>query len=122
MKYAYFIISMGACAILRATPWLKGHSLENCLGINIFNYSSEILRTILLRGVGHIPSESLQLSDWTKHAEEHSRLCRAIHIVDVLLPIFILLPCCLIALLFFEKNRILTHKTVKCFFIRCRAQ
>jgi hypothetical protein len=96
MKYACFITSMGACAILRATSWLKGHSLENCLGMNTLNYSSEILRTILLQGVGHIPSESLHLSEWTKHAKEHSRLCRDVlrqyfHFISFLFNLFIIL-------------------------------
>jgi hypothetical protein len=60
---------MRACAILRATPWLKGHYLENYFGMNTFKCSSGILRTILLRDGGHIPSESLHLSEWTKLAE-----------------------------------------------------
>jgi uncharacterized protein YqhQ len=97
---------MGACAILRATPWLKGHSLENYLGMNTFNYSSEILRTILLRGVGHIPSETLHLSEWTKLAE-YSILVFVVLFTSLIFNcgIFILLPCCLIALLTFQQKR-----------------
>jgi uncharacterized protein YqhQ len=96
---------MGAYAILRATPWLRGHYVENYLRMNTFNYSSEILRTILLRGVGHIPSESLHLSEWTKLAEE-SIFVFVVLFVSLMFcsGIFILLPC-LIALLKKKKKQ-----------------
>jgi len=97
---------MGGCAFLRVTPWLKGHNLENYLAMKTFNDSNGILRTILLRGVGHIPSESPHLSEWTKLAEQNILVFVVLFISwKFFCGIFILLPCCLIALLSFQQKQ-----------------